>query len=118
MNDKEMQRNVVGQGRELYDELVQSVKELLSASKEPERWGCVGSSAEDIAWQEFLSIASHICTGIDSPPAQPTSVPLTDEQRKNLWVSATVESPSHENCYYRGLVDAEAYHGITTPEKG
>jgi hypothetical protein len=43
-------------------------------------------------------------------------VPLTDVQRKNLWVSATIESPSNENCYYRGLLDAEAYHGIT--EKG
>ena len=48
--------------------------------------------------------------------AQPAPVPLTDEQRKNLWVSATIESPSHENCYYCGLADAEAYHGIT--EKG
>jgi hypothetical protein len=48
---------------------------------------------------------------IDTPPAAP--VPLTDEQRKNLWVSATIELPSQENCYYRGLVDAEAYHGIT-----
>jgi hypothetical protein len=45
------------------------------------------------------------------PPAAP--VPLTPEQRKNLWVSATIESPSHENCYYRGIADSEAYHGIT-----
>jgi hypothetical protein len=49
-----------------------------------------------------------------TPPA--ALVPLTPEQRKNLWVSATIELPSQENCYYRGLVDAEAYHGIT--EKG
>jgi len=59
-------------------------------------------------------------------PAQPAPVaegmklvPLTPEQRKNLWVSAAIELPSQENCYYRGLVDAEAYHGITAaPEKG
>ena len=48
-----------------------------------------------------------------TPPAQPAPVPLTPDQRKNLWVSATIELPSQENCYYRGLVDAEAYHGIT-----
>ena len=45
--------------------------------------------------------------------AQPAPVPLTDEQRRNLWASATIESPSHENCYYRGIADSEAYHGIT-----
>ena len=50
------------------------------------------------------------------PAAQRQWVGLTDEQRKNLWVSATIESPSHENCYYRGIADSEAYHGIT--EKG
>jgi hypothetical protein len=46
-----------------------------------------------------------------NPPAAP--VPLTPEQRKNLWASATIESPSHENCYYRGIADSEAYYGIT-----
>jgi hypothetical protein len=48
-----------------------------------------------------------------TPPAQPAPVPLTPEQRRNLWVSATTEPPSHENCYYRGIADSEAYHGIT-----
>jgi hypothetical protein len=57
--------------------------------------------------------------GYTPPAAQPAPVPLTPDQRKNLWVSATIELPSQENCYYRGLVDAEAYHGITAaPEKG
>jgi hypothetical protein len=50
---------------------------------------------------------------LNPPLAQPAPVPLTDEQRKNLWVSATIELPSQENCYYMGLLDAEAYHGIT-----
>jgi hypothetical protein len=54
-----------------------------------------------------------------TPPAQPAPVPLTPEQRRNLWVSATIELPSQENCYYRGIADSEAYHGITAaPEKG
>ena len=54
-----------------------------------------------------------------APTAQPAPVPLTPEQRKNLWVSATIELPSQENCYYRGIADSEAYHGITAaPEKG
>jgi hypothetical protein len=48
--------------------------------------------------------------------AQPAPVPLTPEQRRNLWVSATIELPSQENCYYRGIADSEEYHGIT--EKG
>jgi hypothetical protein len=56
-------------------------------------------------WRPLAFIASA------TPPAAP--VPLTPEQRKNLWVSATIELPSQENCYYRGLLDAEAYHGIT-----
>jgi hypothetical protein len=45
--------------------------------------------------------------------ARSAPVPLTPEQRRNLWVSATIEPPSHENCYYRGIADSEAYHGIT-----
>ena len=50
--------------------------------------------------------------------AQPAPVPLTPGHRKNLWFSATIELPSQHNCYYRRLLDAEAYHGITAaPER-
>jgi hypothetical protein len=76
--------------------------------------GVRGSDAMQVRmhfYKEIPPIGSKIYT---TPPAAP--VPLTNEQRKNLWVSATIESPSHENCYYRGLADSEAYHGIT--EKG
>jgi hypothetical protein len=58
-----------------------------------------------------LQVAQIIAMRDSTPPAAP--VPLTPEQRKNLWVSATIELPSQENCYYRGLLAAEAYHGIT-----
>lgn len=45
--------------------------------------------------------------------AAQSAVPLTDEQMAKLWVSATIELPSLENCYRRGLKDAEEFHGIT-----
>jgi hypothetical protein len=67
-------------------------------------WGAVGNDANMPEAQRGFDSAALA--------AQP-AVPLTDEQRRNLWVSATIESPSHENCYYRGIADSEAYHGIT-----
>lgn len=39
--------------------------------------------------------------------------PLTDEQKRAKWIGATIEQCTHENCYFRGIADAEAYHGIT-----
>ena len=77
-----------------------------------------GAKQAEKAWPRFAPYrAVQLCEY--TPPAQPAPVPLTPDQRKNLWVSATIELPSQENCYYRGLVDAEAYHGITAaPEKG
>jgi hypothetical protein len=63
-------------------------------------------------WDEMREEkVTQLVARLTTPPAAP--VPLTPEQRKNLWVSATIESPSHENCYYRGIADSEAYHGIT-----
>jgi hypothetical protein len=77
----------------------------------------------DVIYDTSPSLAAQFENGIagikQALAAQPAPVPLTPEQRRNLWVSATIELPSRENCYYRGLVDAEAYHGITAaPEKG
>jgi hypothetical protein len=71
----------------------------------------------NITARECIELANWI---VATPPAaQLAPVPLTPEQRKNLWVSATIELPSQENCYYRGIADSEAYHGITAaPEKG
>jgi len=50
-------------------------------------------------------------------PPQPTlvqagAVPLTDEQKNAMWVAATIELPSPQNCYLRGMADAERAHGI------
>jgi hypothetical protein len=70
------------------------------------------SDPKRISWKPGYVSSAKVGDKIyTAPPAAP--VPLTPEQRKNLWVSATIELPSQENCYYRGLLDAEAYHGIT-----
>lgn len=37
---------------------------------------------------------------------------MTDEEKKISWIQATIELPSGENCYYRGISDAEKHHGI------
>ena len=103
---------VPGQGCELYEQMIESVRKLLSASKEPERWGCVGPSAEDKAWQEVFATASHVCTGIDSPPAaQPAPVPLTDEQITAI--SKQVAEGGPEDSIDRFVRAIEAAHGIT-----
>jgi hypothetical protein len=69
---------LAGQGRDLHHQLMEAAGALLRAQNEPERWGCVGPSPIEIAWDKFSHLASHVCTGIDSPPAP--AQPLTDEQ--------------------------------------
>lgn len=44
--------------------------------------------------------------------AQAGTEPLTDEQKNAMWVAATIELPSPQNCYLRGMADAERAHGI------
>ena len=44
--------------------------------------------------------------------AHPPRAPLTEEQAQAMWTAATIEECSHENCYLRGLRDAEHAHGI------
>lgn len=39
--------------------------------------------------------------------------PLTDGEKHAMWIAATIELPSQENCYLRGIADAERHHGIT-----
>jgi hypothetical protein len=40
-------------------------------------------------------------------------VPLTRNKKQAMWVAATIDLPSQENCYLRGIVDAENAHNIT-----
>ena len=44
--------------------------------------------------------------------AQQVAVPMTEAERTAAWFAATIDLPSGENCYLRGLVDAEAHHKI------
>lgn len=44
--------------------------------------------------------------------AQAGAEPLTDEQKNAMWVAATIELPSPQSCYLRGIADAERAHGI------
>jgi hypothetical protein len=45
-------------------------------------------------------------------PTQPRPQPLTSHQKFCMWRDCTIELASHENCYLRGIADAEQYHGI------
>ena len=47
-----------------------------------------------------------------STPQPVAREPLTDEQKNAMWVAATIELPSPQNCYLRGMADAERAHGI------
>ncbi len=38
--------------------------------------------------------------------------PLTDVEKHAMWVMATIDQCSHEQCYLRGIADSEAAHGI------
>jgi hypothetical protein len=40
------------------------------------------------------------------------AVPLTEAEKSAAWLDATIEMVSHENCYFRGMLDAERHHGI------
>ena len=42
----------------------------------------------------------------------PQATPLTHEQKWEMWTAATIEQPSARGCYFRGVEDAEAKHGI------
>ena len=44
-------------------------------------------------------------------PAQKRK-PLTDVEKHAMWVMATIEQCSHEQCYLRGIADSEAAHGV------
>lgn len=67
-----------GGGKELHDKMMAAVRKIVSASKEPARWGSVGPDAEELAWGEFSELLNHICIGIDSAPAQPK--PMTRKE--------------------------------------
>ena len=41
-----------------------------------------------------------------------TQEALTDAAKRSMWESATIDLPSLENCYLRGIDDAEKAHGI------
>jgi hypothetical protein len=38
--------------------------------------------------------------------------PMTEEQKRQSWINATIEQCNHENCYMRGIEDAERHHKI------
>jgi hypothetical protein len=75
---------LAGQGRELHQQLLEAGRELLRSANEPEKWGSVGPGPTEIAWDKFSSLASHVCTGIDSPPA-PQPVPVKTYHDGKPW---------------------------------
>lgn len=46
------------------------------------------------------------------PAQQAKPQPLTNDQKLDMWTAATIEQPSARGCYFRGVEDAEAAHGI------
>lgn len=100
---------MVSTGRDLHTQLLSAAQELLRAEKEPGKWGCVGPSAFDIAWGHFTSIASHVCTGIDSPPVQ--RQPVTSELDRALCESHATNA---EDEYFkaRPQLDTQATRKI------
>jgi seryl-tRNA synthetase len=69
-------------------------------------------------WSERL-VEAELYDGCDLPEGtklyttpQQASEPMTDEQKHQSWVNATIEQCSHEGCYMRGIEDAERHHQI------
>jgi len=91
------------------------------------RWGQPAHSGEPGAWKHDCAalLMNDVELWIDACPhcgkprnaPQPTQAqagaePLTDEQKNAMWVAATIELPSPQSCYLRGMADAERAHGI------
>jgi len=71
----------------------------------------------NVAWsvrerQEMRSAGTESCMCGYSKTLTDALVPMTERERDAAWIAATIELPSQENCYKRGLVDSEAHHGI------
>jgi Skp family chaperone for outer membrane proteins len=58
----------------------------------------------------YLDNASECVTVYTTP--QQAREPMTEEQKRQSWINATIEQCSHENCYLRGIEDAERHHKI------
>lgn len=52
-----------------------------------------------------------------SPP-QVQRAGLSEAEKRQMWLAATIELCSHENCYRRGIADAERHHGISPAGPG
>jgi len=87
-----------------------------------EKWGQPAHSGEPAAWlspwradQVTTDYDAYGERGIPLVRQHPLPVerePLTDEKKNAMWVAATIELPSPQNCYLRGMADAERAHGI------
>lgn len=55
--------------------------------------------------------AGNFTLAVYTHPTQ-QATPLTHEQKWEMWTQATIEQPSARGCYFRGVEDAEAKHGI------
>ena len=90
-----------------------------------EGWICFGApaqAAEPVAWAfkyddgtwHDPSTTEHSSgmRPLFAAPQPVARVPLTDGQKNAMWVAATIELPSPQNCYLRGMADAERAHGI------
>lgn len=66
--EPEQEPVLAGRGSEMFKKLVGAAEKMARVVNESSRWGCVGPDAYDIALDEFQHLASHVCTGIYSPP--------------------------------------------------
>ena len=59
---------IIGSGRTQYDRLIKAARNIEQSVNSSSSWWRIGPDDSDIAWKEFKSLASDVCTLIDSPP--------------------------------------------------
>lgn len=122
------QRDVSSREHEAWLKAMSKIGDLeaeLDALKKQEPIGFISEECldklHDNVWQQLRNTPVNLWT-INNPPsrartpvyvavgaagAQPTREPLTKDQKYQMWVDATIELPSQQNCYLRGVDDAE-----------
>lgn len=66
------------------------------------------STTADWVYDDLIDLFDE---GAPHPP-QAERVPMAKIEKQSAWIAATIELPSQERCYLRGIADAEAHHHI------
>ena len=91
-----------------FGELYTKAADMLEADARPKQVNCQ-------IYGHVVGACVECNTHIEAQQAK--RLPMTDAEKSAAWITATIEMPSHENCYLRGMIDAEAHHGITPANK-